>query len=348
MSNLVFELSELPGQSMVVHHLSNPGQAQSRARVADAAALGSPHLALHPHPHPSRAGPGAAQLNAQLRSLSAPDHIFEARASGDAAPADEVTSPLLTRLPRLAASMGSLLQPQGDTRNDDAPDHRAFNIATSLPFLAVGASMLRRHRTPEGREYAVSMLAVGAAATLYHASSGRIRRIARKLDYWTIAAASASMVKALHPHNPWLRRSVSASLLAVPFKPFAVSAAHTFAMQAEFARQAAAHEGMRGAFKLHAAAAAAGGLAFAVEDALLDRGYGHVHGLWHLLAAAGVATTGALVEHKERLRLDGGGKPPGAGLAPLKGLRPCHDSVASFGGLSGGSPLPGSSPRSPL
>ena len=193
--------------------------------------------------------------------------------------------------------------------------------------------MMRRYRTPEGREYGYSMIAVGAAATLYHASSGKLRRVARKLDYWTIAASSTCMMKALFPETPWIRRSLSASLLAVPFKPFVISTAHTVVMQAEFARQAATHKSVRPHFQRHAAAAFAGALAFAVEDALLEKGVDHVHAIWHLLSAAAVASTGSLVEHKESLRLD---SVPGPMATPvLKGLRPCHDSVASFSGMNG-------------
>ena len=54
----------------------------------------------------------------------------------------------------------------------------------------------RQRLTPEGRHHAASMIAVGAAATLYHASSGRARRLARKVDYWTIAYSSTAMVGA--------------------------------------------------------------------------------------------------------------------------------------------------------
>jgi hypothetical protein len=255
---------------------------------------------------------------------------------------------LTMHIPRLAASVGSMLQPQGDTHNDDTTGQRIVNIATSLPFFAIGANMLRKHRTPEGREYAYSMLAVGAAATLYHASSGKLRRIARKLDYWTIAASSTCMMKALFPEKPWIRRSLSASLLAVPFKPFVISTAHTVAMQAEFARQAVEHKSMRPHFKYHAAAALSGAVAFAVEDVLLERGMGHVHAIWHLLSAAAVATTGALVEHKEALRLCPVGSSAGSGLSTpvIKGLRPCHDSVASFTGMSSSGSSSKGTPRS--
>ena len=46
-------------------------------------------------------------------------------------------------IPRLAASVGGMLQPQGDTNNDDSAGQRIVNVLTSLPFLFVGANMLR-------------------------------------------------------------------------------------------------------------------------------------------------------------------------------------------------------------
>lgn len=351
--NLVFELAEasLASHAMVLHQCAKHSPAQARTRGGDVAPSPPSPVSMQPY-HPR---PGAAQLNTRLKSMDAPVHHLEAWQEGEEAGSSSgssILAGLQTHIPRLAASVGNLMQPQGDTRNDDCADQRFVNIVTSLPFLAVGVNMLKKHRSPEGREYAATMLAVGAAATLYHASSGKLRRICRKLDYWTIAVSSASMVKALHPNNPWIRRSISASLLAVPFKPFAVSAAHTLVMQAEFARQAAAHKSMRPHFQMHAAAAAAGAVAFAVEDVLLDRGFGHVHAIWHLLAAAGVASTGPLVEHKERQRMGGDiGGPP-----PLNNLRPVHDSVASLDALGGSSPkcgigsprLPLNSPRMPL
>ena len=341
--NLVFELAEAPlaSHAMVLHQCSKHGNPQVRARGGDTSLSAPLPISLQPY-HPR---PGAVQLNTRLKPMDAPTHHLESWQDGEDAGASsgsKILTGLQTHIPRFAASMGNLLQPQGDTHNDDSSDQRIVNIVTSLPFLAVGANMLRKHRTPEGREYAASMLAVGAAATLYHASSGKLRRICRKLDYWTIAVSSASMVKALYPEKPWLRRSISASLLAVPFKPFAVSAAHTLAMQVEFARQASAHAAIRPHFKKHVVAAAAGAVAFAVEDVLLDKGFGHVHAIWHLLAAAGVASTGPLVEHKERLRLDG----DFGGTAAIKHLRPVHDSVASLNALGGSSPK-GASPRLP-
>lgn len=48
----------------------------------------------------------------------------------------------------------------------------------------------------------------------------------------------AAQVKCLFADSPAVRRAANLSLLAVPFKPFAVSAGNALVMQAEFARQA--------------------------------------------------------------------------------------------------------------
>ena len=74
-----------------------------------------------------------------------------------------------------------------------------IHAACSSPTAQTPMLALHRQRlTPEGRQHALSLMAVGAAATLYHATSGRARRIARKVDYWTIAVSSAAMVKSVY------------------------------------------------------------------------------------------------------------------------------------------------------
>lgn len=70
----------------------------------------------------------------------------------------------------------------------------AFRSALPTPFCR----LCRQRLTPEGRQHALSLMAVGAAATLYHATSGRTRQIARKIDYWTIAVSSVAMVKSVY------------------------------------------------------------------------------------------------------------------------------------------------------
>jgi predicted membrane channel-forming protein YqfA (hemolysin III family) len=79
-------------------------------------------------------------------------------------------------------------------------------------------------KTPEGKRFGSSMVTVGMAATAYHAARGDLRRALRKLDYWTIAAASSQMVRALFPAaSPQLRALGAASWALMPFQPTAVS-----------------------------------------------------------------------------------------------------------------------------
>lgn len=54
--------------------------------------------------------------------------------------------------------------------------------------------MLRQRQLPEARRHSASLVAVGLAAGLYHASAGAFRPLARKLDYWTIAWSASEMV----------------------------------------------------------------------------------------------------------------------------------------------------------
>lgn len=75
----------------------------------------------------------------------------------------------------------------------------------------------------EGKGYGISLVLVGAAATAYHAASGRLRRHLRKLDYWTISLASTRLLDALAPagcRRPMLQ---AGSWALTPFRPTAVS-----------------------------------------------------------------------------------------------------------------------------
>ena len=234
-----------------------------------------------------------------------PQHLTE-HALASAGLIDSSTGPknqfgnVLCRLPKLATSVGNMMQPKGTCGGDRNLRERVINVCTSLPFFVVGGLMMRKFQTKEGREYASSMIAVGAAATLYHASSGKMRKILRKADYWTISVSSTAMMRAVCPKQPrWIQ---IASIAAIPFKPFMLSTAYTLAMQAEFARQALMYKNIRTHFCRHTVAATAGIVAFALDDIFAEMGFEHSHAAWHCLAAAGVASTGALVEHKERIR----------------------------------------------
>jgi len=327
MSGLVFELAEAPmgAQSLMLQ------LGQQRTRSAELSPPSSAHHAVPPHYHKPNPPHGAAHLNRGLKLVQSPTDLQDWHAGEGACPSGSaeghrgMVTALQEHVPRLVMSIGGMMQPQGDTHNDNHVDQRVVNILTSLPFFAIGAHMLRRHQTSEGKQYAASMIAVGAAATAYHSTSGRTRRLMRKLDYYSIAASSSFMLKALWPERRWVRHGLTASALVIPFKPFVLSTVHTLVMQGEFLRQAAVHKSVRPHLRRHAVATCLSGVAFAVEDMLLEKGFGHVHAIWHCLAAAGVVTSGALIEHKEQLRLNARVK---QGV-----LLTCHDSALSLDSL---------------
>lgn len=341
---------------------------------------GAAHSAAHPHPHQSARTtspwhPASSHLHQQphpnpsLRDLVLGGTHEQPSSSGGGACQDEGwLGP--ARLASLAQSVGDQLRPMGDCPNDNHPLDRWINVATSLPFIGVGMHALRRRRTSEGRQQAWMMMGVGLTATAYHAASGRARELARKLDYWMIAACSVQTIKTLFADRRLARGAMNLSLLAVPFRPLWVTTASTLAMQGEFVRQAAAHKAIRPALRAHLLASTAGAAAFVAEDVLMERGCHLVHAVWHLLSCAAVTTMNGLLEHKERQQIqaryaaaaaaavaataaarrgaaDGGDslcKLGGLGGKPLR--RPLHSSATSLEGLHGGSPA-GGSPRSP-
>lgn len=63
------------------------------------------------------------------------------------------------------------------------------------------------------------MAAVGVAASLYHGSWGSARRLARKVDYWTIAYTSSAMVggRRLSPRSAALLLSLLSTRMRVPW-----------------------------------------------------------------------------------------------------------------------------------
>jgi hypothetical protein len=408
-------------------HKQQPQHPPTCPHAAGARLPGGQHQAHAAAPTPAaqqspRDG-SAAQLNQQLGSLEAGDSLRrtvlglgnDGTSGGTAGhlPSPAAQAGQRVGLGSMVLRVGDMLQPQGEAHGDATLGERAANVLTSLPFLALGWHMHRQRLTPEGRHHAVSMAAVGVAATLYHASSGAARRLARKADYWTIAYTSSAMVrpsptpislqlfafcfyfgmggtplcvccgghvcvyasaparllallrdpacppgcalpptpsspvqtKALFADSPPLRRAASLSLLAVPFRPFAVSTANTVLMQAEFARQAAAHKAVRRDLRRHYAAAALGVAAFFGEDLLTHTGYsGFVHSAWHCLAAYSMFTLNGLLAHNERqlLQRQARAAAPATAAKPLR--RPLHSSASSLPSYGGGGKLAGGSP----
>ncbi len=195
------------------------------------------------------------------------------------------------------------IQPQGDCPNDDSRGQRILNVVTSLPFFAVGMIMRRRLSSPEGIAYGNSMLLVGAAATMYHATSGSLRTLARKFDYYAIAHASGKMARAIWPQSATVKYIEKTSWFVTPFKPFFVSTGFALAMQAEFLRLGSQDDSLKPHLFGHGVTAAAGIFAFSMEEVLDDYvGFKHMHSLWHCLSAYGVYTVGKLIEYKEESR----------------------------------------------
>ncbi|EFN56739.1 hypothetical protein CHLNCDRAFT_144168 [Chlorella variabilis] len=363
----IFDLGEAtPGANALL--LANLQRHQQTAQMS----VHQQHAAHHPScphapPPPALAGAGvappphvrqhgaAARLNSQLQSLEAQGSLG-GTATGPEAAADQGSQPpqqgsqpelaaaatatdasLRSRLAGFALRVGDMLQPQGEAPGDATWGERTANVLTSLPFLALGLHMHRQRLTPEGRHHALSMAAVGVAATAYHAASGRARRIARKVDYWTIAYTSTAMVKALFADSCGVRRAANLSLLALPFRPFHVSAANTLIMQAEFARQAAGNKAVRADLHRHYAAALLGMAAFFGEDMVMDSGYGgFVHAAWHCLATYSMYTINGLLGHKERQVLRRQlARQQGAGAAGKPLRRPVHSSASSLPSYGG-------------
>lgn len=95
-------------------------------------------------------------------------------------------------------------------------------------------------RSAKGEEQKIfgwSMVAMGTAATLYHATSGRLRSLLRKVDYYTISLSCMAMERSLHPKSVGLvgRATRVASLAALPFKPTAVTACYAAQMEVRHA-----------------------------------------------------------------------------------------------------------------
>lgn len=104
--------------------------------------------------------------------------------------------------------------------------------------------------------YANSLIGVGIASSLYHASRGKLRKYLRWVDYTMIATTTIVSASLLNPSlnssssnlTDWIRVCIgqclsrairnenpkflmAASALALPFQPLMVSAVHTGMME---------------------------------------------------------------------------------------------------------------------
>ncbi|KAL1553663.1 hypothetical protein AAHA92_14312 [Salvia divinorum] len=164
------------------------------------------------------------------------------------------------------------------------------NVLTSLPFIAIGLQAPRKN--VNCKIYANSLVGVGLASSLYHASRGRLRKYLRWADYTMIATATVCLSRALRNENPKLL--MTASALFLPIQPLMVSAVHTGIMEVAFAKRAFEDPDLRMAHNVHKMSSLLGGAFFVADDLLPQTPF--LHAAWHLAAAVGVTTCNKLLD----------------------------------------------------
>ncbi|GLC35711.1 hypothetical protein PLESTB_000486400 [Pleodorina starrii] len=201
----------------------------------------------------------------------------------------------------VATAAQAALSPRGPGTCDRNMCERCCNITTSIPYVVCGCHAMRHRSTASGKTWGASMVGVGAASALFHGSYGSVREWGRRMDFWTIAAASNLMTRALFPGVP--ASVTAAGMLATPFKPFLVSFVNSTAMELKFMAAARRNPKLRGPQRLHATCCLLGLGAFALEDWKPDLPL--VHSVWHLLSSVSVATINNLladVEEQQQLQ----------------------------------------------
>lgn len=173
---------------------------------------------------------------------------------------------------------------------DRSLSERVTNVLTSLPFIALGLQAPRKNLNC--KIYANSLIGVGIASSLYHMSSGKLRKYFRWADYTMIATTTVCLSRALRNENSKLLMGVSALLL--PIQPLMVSAVHTGLMEVEFAKRALEEPHLRMAHNVHKMSSLVGGALFIADDIFPETQY--LHAGWHLAAAVGVGTCNKLLE----------------------------------------------------
>lgn len=207
----------------------------------------------------------------------------------------DVMLPGVLGLTGMIAALGSFVSPKGPGVCDHNARERIANVLTSIPFLFVGCHTARARKTANGKLYGASLMGVGAASMTFHASKGKWRSFARKMDYWTIALSTACMNRAVFPEVHPLVWGVG--LLFVPFKPFAVSSVNTTAMEAEYLRRAHKNPELRQAQLLHSCTCGLGLGCFCCEEKAPQTPF--LHSVWHLTACMSCATTNGLLADVE-------------------------------------------------
>ncbi|KAL0799990.1 hypothetical protein Bca101_055165 [Brassica carinata] len=160
-------------------------------------------------------------------------------------------------------------------RGDQSALETAANVATSLPFIFLGMQAPRKNLNT--KVYANSLIGVGIASSLYHASRGKLRKYLR----W-----------ALSNENP--KFLMAASALVLPFQPLMVTAVHTGMMEVAFAKRSLKDPDLKTAHNIHKMSSLLGGALFIADDFFPETQF--LHAGWHLAAAIGVGTCNKLLE----------------------------------------------------
>ncbi|EFJ07308.1 hypothetical protein SELMODRAFT_133888, partial [Selaginella moellendorffii] len=165
------------------------------------------------------------------------------------------------------------------------------NVVTSLPFIFVGLQAPRKKTV--SKFYADSLIGVGAASSLYHASRGKARQLLRRGDYTMIATSALCLSRALLQSENW-KGFFACSAALVPFQPFLVTILHTGLTEATFARRVQTQPLLKPAHNLHTISSLAGATLFLADGLYPQTPY--LHAAWHLVAAVSVLTYNKLLE----------------------------------------------------
>lgn len=163
------------------------------------------------------------------------------------------------------------------------------NVITSLPFIALGIHAPRKNLNC--KLYANSLIGVGVASSMYHASRGKVRKYLRWVDYTMIATATVCLSRALRNENS--KFLMAASALFLPIQPLMVSAVHTGMMEVAFAKRALQDPDLRMVHNMHKMSSLLGGALFIADDVFPETPF--LHAAWHLAAAVGIGTCNKLL-----------------------------------------------------
>mmetsp|Transcript_7997 Transcript_7997/g.26580 ORF Transcript_7997/g.26580 Transcript_7997/m.26580 type:complete len:256 (-) Transcript_7997:112-879(-) len=176
--------------------------------------------------------------------------------------------------------------PKGPSTSDTEVHNKLLNVVTCLPYVMVAWRALRRD-DPACRNFGRSMIVTAALAGGFHAADGKLKTLARKVDYMAAATSLVALSNAVVPAER--RKGLNCfSALALPLNPLAVFAANYTSVVHEYKRRSTESARLRRAYHAHVASALIGLACFASE--LKHPTSPGLHASWHLLSAAAAGT----------------------------------------------------------